>query len=232
MKKLFIPIIVFLICSSISGQKKDAYKILESVKAKLNSVRDYEADIKIKVDFDFLKVPDMSAKLYFKEPDKVKLDSKEFAMLPKQALTFSPRKLLNFDYSALYINSQDFNGSKIDIIKIIPNSDTVDLAVASLWIDPVNYVVRKVESTLRKGGSFQFDINYGGEIKHGLPSSVKFTVDLNNLPRLKQMKSNGDKDSGSNNKKSGKGIVDIFYTNYKVNKGIPDSIFKENPPKK
>lgn len=231
MNKLLIPLLIILIHSAAIGQKKDAYKILESVKAKLNSVKDYEADIKIKVDFNFLKVPDMTAKIYFKEPDKVKLDSKEFAMLPKQALTFSPRKLLEFDYSALYINSQVINGSQTDVIKIIPNSDTVEIAVSSLWIDPVNSVVKKVESTLKKGGTFQFDIDYSSQIKFGLPSAIKFTVDLSSMQGPRQMKSDGTKDTG-NNKKSGKGTVNIFYNNYKVNKGIPDSFFKENPPKK
>jgi outer membrane lipoprotein-sorting protein len=227
MKKLFILFVLILTQSFLFSQNKDPYKILETVKSKFSTVKDYEADIKIIVDYAFIKVPEMNAKIYFKAPDKVKLDSKQFAMLPKQALTFTPAKLLSIGYTALYANSQNINGIQLDVIKIIPLSDTVNIAVSTLWVDPINNVVRKVESTLKQGGTFQFNIDYSSGIKFALPSSIKFTADLPNINNMRQMNPGGSKDNQNKNKSS-KGTVDIYYANYKVNKGIPDSIFKDS----
>jgi outer membrane lipoprotein-sorting protein len=68
MKKLKFVFLFLLICFtvSVSGQSKDPDDILDRVKAAFIMIEDYEVDIQIKVDVDFLKVPDSEAKLYFK----------------------------------------------------------------------------------------------------------------------------------------------------------------------
>ncbi len=82
MKKIFLIIMIITI-SEILPQQKNADELINSVISNFNRVQDYEVDIEIKVDVDFLKVPDSKAKIFFKQPDKIKLKSeKEIALIP------------------------------------------------------------------------------------------------------------------------------------------------------
>ena len=82
-----ILLLLFMSVSIIFGQTKDPDAILNKVKENFNKIKDYQVDIHIKIDVSFLKVPDSNAKIYFKQPDKVKIKSDQFALLPKEGLT-------------------------------------------------------------------------------------------------------------------------------------------------
>ena len=93
MKNLIIIICLFFIQFGFA-QSKDPDEILKNVITNFNKVNDYVVDVNIKVDVDFLKVPETKAKIYFKQPDKVHLEAEGFAMLPKNGMEFSPSSLL------------------------------------------------------------------------------------------------------------------------------------------
>ena len=48
--------------------------IIKNLKDNFKKVKDYTADVDIKVDVSFLKVPEMKAKIYFKQPDKTHIE--------------------------------------------------------------------------------------------------------------------------------------------------------------
>lgn len=225
-------VVLFLIAASIISfaQQKDPQKIINEVKAKFDKIRDYEVDIRIRLDFSMVKIPETNAKLYFKQPDKVKIDSKGFAMLPKQSTNFSPAQFLQGDYTAIYVRTETFDGNKLDVIKIIPNSDSTDLVLSSLWIDQKQRVINKIETTTKKSGTIQIDLTYEN-INSVLPSSVIFSFNLGNLPMPEEMKDNKEelKQNRNSSRKniSMSGKVFLTYTNYKINKGIPESFFDE-----
>jgi outer membrane lipoprotein-sorting protein len=104
MKRILITF--FLITAAVSSaQTKDPNKLLDAVRQKFNKVNDYKVNASVKLDMSFIKVPDMTAKVYFKKPDKIKVEAEGFAMLPKQGLKFSPAELLKGDFTALYVRS-------------------------------------------------------------------------------------------------------------------------------
>ena len=76
--------------SVIIGQAKDPDTLVAMVKNEFDKIEDYEVDVVIKIDINFLKVPESKAKIFFKKPDKVRLKSEGFALLPKEGLNFSP----------------------------------------------------------------------------------------------------------------------------------------------
>jgi hypothetical protein len=71
--KIFL--LTFILLQTISSQINDPDVILKKVIDSFNKVQDYKVNVKIKVDVDFLKVPDAEAKIYFKQPDKVHFES-------------------------------------------------------------------------------------------------------------------------------------------------------------
>lgn len=228
MKKLLIFLFISL---SLSAQNKDPYKILDTVKENFNTIKDYEVDATITVDVNFLRVPESKAKIYFKQPDKLKLDSEGFALLPKEGINFSPNKLLSGDFSAIYIKADTLQKHKVDIVKVIPTNDSAGVILTTLWIDSNLSVVRKMETTTKKNGTFEIKLNYDNSGNKFLPSIVMLMFNVNDIQIPKAISGEINNDGSSDNKKKKDepmiGTVTIKYSNYKINKGIKDSFFEK-----
>lgn len=242
MKKYLVTILL-ITAVTVSAQSKDPKKLLDAVRQKFNKVNDYRADLLVKLDMSFIKVPEMNAKVYFKKPDKIKVDAEGFAMIPKQGLKFSPADLLKDDFTALYVKSETIDGRKIDIVKAIPNSDSSNIILSTLWVDAAESVIRKIESTGKKGGTTQIELSYDN-YEFGLPSQVKLLFNLDNIqmpvnvPNQSTENEPADTDKKNRRRKglpegtSLKGSVIMTYKNYQINKGIPDSFFVEKEKEK
>lgn len=221
---------ILLFCfSNLFSQTQDPYKLLDQVKTKFEKITDYEVDININVDMEFLRIPKVSAKVYFKQPDKMKMDSEDFAVLPKEGISFSPTSFLKNEYSAIYIKSDTLEGSTVDIIKILPMDDSSNVVLSSLWIDANNNVIRKVKTTTKNKGTFTARLIYGDNIKNGLPIKMifKFNVNEPKLPEMLEMQAGGVKKPLGKINKNLAGKIEITYTNYKINQGLSDSFFDD-----
>jgi outer membrane lipoprotein-sorting protein len=216
---------------SIYPQSKSPEEILNEIIKNFDRVKDYQVDINVKVDVEFLKVPDTNAKIYFKQPDKIHLESDGFALLPKEGLDFSPSALLKKNYTALYEKDVNLDGINTSVVKVIPIGDEGNVILSTLWIDQQKKVIRKIESTTKTNGTFTINFYYDDDFKYPLPSKIIFSFNFEqlNLPRALNNDTNSDqpqkKRKGFNS--NTKGQVIVSYSNYKVNKGIQDSIFQE-----
>jgi len=185
-------------------------------------------DVQVKVDVEFIKVPDTKAKIYFKQPDKINFESDGFAMLPKEGINFSPLSFLKKDYTALYQNEDIIDGHSVFIIKVIPSSEKGDVVLTTLWIDQAHYLIRKVESTTKTNGTFTIDLKYDNGLQdYYLPSSMVFGFNIDKMNLPKAFTGQADMESQKNIGKTTSGKVYITYYNYKVNKGISDKKFEK-----
>ncbi len=225
--KLLLSILI-IVSFFISGFiAEDPYVILRKVEEKFNTVKDYEVDINIKVDIDFLKVPETNAKIYFKQPDKIKFHSDGFAIFPKEGLNFTPVSLLKSEYTAIYEKSIEENEKTLDVIKIIPSGLESTVILSTLWIDRSRFLVTKVETTTKQNGTFIMEFEYDKEGNAILPSKMKFIFDITKVPIPRGISGEFDAERKEKEKsmKATKGIVYITYSNYKINKGLDDSLF-------
>jgi outer membrane lipoprotein-sorting protein len=232
--KLNILLFVIFFSSVVYLQPKDPDVILERVKKEFEKIEDYQVDVKVKVDVDFLKMPDREATIYYKKPDKFHIDSENFAMLPKSGLDFSPFGFLNYKYSSFYVKDDTINGILTSVIKVIPLELDVDVILSTFWIDTKRNIILKVESSRKPQGTYTIDLNYL-KIGNGfwLPSSMVFSFTIESglyLGKVKKDKKNNEAKNDSNDKETGK--VYLTYSDYKVNIGLPDSIFKDEAGKK
>lgn len=208
-------------------QTKDAIEIINNVKNKLENVDDYQVEVNINVDMEFLRIPSVSAKIYFKKPDLMKIDSEDFAIIPKEAISFSPTKFFNNNYQAIYIRSDSLNAHAVDIIKIIPLQDSLKIVLSSLWIDKNEHLIRKLETTTKNRGTFTANLNYNEMAEFGLPSKVVFTFNISEtqIPDLLSGENKENVKSPVKQSKNLTGIINIEYSNYLVNTGLDDSLF-------
>jgi outer membrane lipoprotein-sorting protein len=227
MKKLFLLLILF--CCFSFAQGKDPDVILDNVKQNFDRVQDYEVNVKIKVDVDFLKVPETEAIIFFKQPDKIQFHSESFALLPKEGLNFSPLSILKGEYTAIYDREDTIDGKKTSVVKVIPLGEGGNIILSTLWIDQSANVIRKIESTTKAAGTFSINLKYDKSVNnYPLPASMIFSFNVDKMKIPKGFSGDmGSEEKNKNDDKPTKGKVYITYSNYKVNKGIPDEIFKK-----
>lgn len=236
MKKHLFLLIVSLAHLSLYAQSYDSKPLLDSIRKKMNRVNDYSADIKIKLNVSFIKIPVKTATLFFKKPNKVKMKTDGFAMLPKQSASFNAGDFLNKDFTSIYIKSEKVNGEMNDMIKVIPLTNDGEIILATLWVNRKKQLVNKIDATTKSNGNFLMEFHYPSPaLPYEMPDLLKFTLDITKttLP----VSITGDFDSDQKLKKNEeakkqKAVLTIQYSNYKINTGIPDSFFTEEKKKK
>ncbi len=226
---------LFLILNGIvSAQIKDPDKIINNVKSEFNKIKDYEVDVHIKVDVSFLKMPETEAKVYFKQPDKIHIESNKFALLPKEGLNFSPLSFLNEKYTALYEREDTIDGIPVSVVKIIPIGNDNDVILTTFWIDQKRSLIMKIESSRKPMGTYQLDFIYKQySNEYYLPSSMTFTfsIDRTRFPKGMDGQLESDDENDSKKSKSLTGKVYLTYSNYKINQNLPDSLFDKGDKK-
>ena len=228
----FAILLSFLPVLTVQSQDKDPDEILQKVLSTFEKINDYSVDVRIKVDVSFLKIPDMEAKIYFKQPDKMRIKSDNFAMLPKQGFNFSPVSLLRKSHTAIFVKFENLRGIETAVIKVIPLEEKSEMILSTLWIDLENYVIVKVESSARPSGTFTIDFDYKKtDTDFYLPSKMTFTFPADQMLIRGSIRDPLNSSENNNNlqkendKKDGK--VTVTYSNYVVNKGIPEEIFDQ-----
>lgn len=226
MKNLKV-IFLLIITIGLNAQQVNPNEVLDKVKEKLNLVNDYQVNATVKVNVNFLKVPDSKVTLYFKKPDKIKMESDGFALLPRQSFNFSPAILLKDDYTAVYAKEDTVDGNDVHLIKILPLSDSSDIILSNLWIDKEENIVRKIETSTKKAGTVTIALKYDEQVKYALPSELKVSFKVEGMDLPAEMKAEQEAKQNSRRNEPLSGTVTISYSNYIVNKGIDDSLFEE-----
>lgn len=199
--------------------------LLNQVQNKLNKAANYKVDINIKVDLPYIRLMPINTKLYFKQKDKFKIDTKSIAILPKQGfLQFNSLVKDTVNYTAIFQSYDNINGIKTSLINLIPNNDTSDVVLAKLWIDPVDQVIIKSLITTKSSGTIKTEYSYGSQIAYGLPDVIKFVVDVKKFKIPKALAADINT-SKSNKVEKRSGEICVSLKNYIINKGIDDAIF-------
>lgn len=134
--KIKISLILFLLICSAGLKASDPRTIIAAVNAKFSQVKNYQTDVIIKTDIPFIKMLPVSATLYYKAPDKMRIKSKGIAILPKQGFDDLLKALADtVSYSALYQGEEIIRNIPVSIISIIPVSDTSDMILGKFWMD-------------------------------------------------------------------------------------------------
>lgn len=203
--------------------------LLRSVYNTLQKAKDYTVQAHIKVEIPFIRMEPVDVKIFFKQKDKFKVESQGIAMVPRQGFDQASKILADTNsYTSILQGEERIGIIQTKIVNVIPLSDTSDIVLAKFWIDPQQSVIVKSQLTTRSSGTIVTDYKYGSQIAFGLPDEMTFWVDVKKFKAPKGTmvevnKNASDKDNNGNKK----GKISIVLTNYQVNKGIADSIFKK-----
>ena len=227
MKKFVL--LSFVCCSMVVfGQSANA--VIDKINAKLIAVKDYTVNANISADIPMIKIMPSNVKIYFKQKDKFKIESKGIVIVPKQGFT----ELNNFisnksKYTAVFGESLVIRNVQTKLINIIPNESSGDIVLAKIWVDLSKSVIMKSQITTLSNGTVNVDYTYGDQIAKGLPSVMKFEIDVKKFKIPKSVAADinntaNDKKKAADKKRT-KGTITITLSGYKINTGLSDAVF-------
>ncbi len=228
----YILSVILIIGLQVKASAQDITVLVNKVKAKLDLVNDYEADGKMKTDVAFIKAPLGRVKVYFKKPNKFRLKKDGgISLLPKGGVSVNMNSLISTkDFVAIAAGESMLNGVKVKVAKLLPSNESSDIVLTTLYIDEANLLIKKAVTTTKENGTYDIEMTYGKFANYSLPDKVVFSFNTKDykLPKgiTLEFDDNEKKETEAEKLKNKKGRVEITYTNYIINKGIDDAVFK------
>lgn len=220
---------VFLPGSFLCAQDIDL--LVANAKSKIEKVTDYEASGRMKTNVAFLKVPVANIKVYFKNPNKLRIKSeKGISFIPKGAVSINMSNILGEkNYTIIDAGTEKIGNTTVRVAKLLPTDDNSEVVLSTVYIDPINNLIRKAKTTTKENGTFELEMTYGKFSEFGLPDRIVFSFNTKDYKLPKGV--TFDFDDGSTvpqtkDIKNKKGRAEIIFNTYIINKGVSNDIFK------
>jgi hypothetical protein len=222
---LFLLILFFLSPGLLQSQE-NASSYLYALEKKYAGLIDYTADVHVHFDLEALKAPDMQAKLYYKTPDKMKVESKGIFFLPRQGGYFNPSLFKPEDFEVKLLEHLRWEGRNAVKLQLIPKEIKRYGQRFILTVDIEQNLILTINILTIEGREIQATLEYGKFGGFDLPTHIKLQLEVpptehNDTKELMPFIQKGKRVSGT---------IDIAYSNYKVNTGLNDEIFIEHEP--
>jgi hypothetical protein len=224
---LLFLILPFFGSTILRAQESDAWKLLKGMQSDYERINDYVVDIRATMKMPGLSVPEMHATMYFRKPDKVHVESERFAMLPRDAVMFHPSMFKPEEYDALSQGDAMIRGTACRKIKLLAKSDTVRLQRVQLYVDPVKREILRMETDPGEAASASADFTYLRSGGHTMPATI--TIEMKSPTAMRRV---GVKPKSDNGEKAEPANIALTYSNYRINKGIPDAVFSKKAKQK
>jgi hypothetical protein len=231
MRRLIFLLIIIHITFVSSSQTQTPDQVIKKVREKLDKVNDYEASGTMKMNVTFIKAPIAHVKVYYKKPDKLKINNESgISLIPKGSVNISAGHIIANagDFDMIDVGKEEKTGLRI--IKLLPKNENADVVLSTFYIDETSSLIKRAKTTTKDNGTYELEMTYGRYAEYGLADKVIFSFNTKDYKLPKGVTFDYDdgtkKDPGSDPSKNKKGKIEIAYSSYLINKGVPDSVFK------
>ena len=228
MKKIFVIIFALFLVIHLSAQTPQ--ELISKIKAKLEKVNDYTAKGKLKTNVVFIKAPIASVKVYYKKPDKMRIVNESgISFIPKGSVNINLAKFLSGSGNYEIVDAGTEPSSGLRILKLLPSDENSEIVLSTLYIDEKTELIKKAKNTTRDNGTYELEMSYGKYIAYSLPDKVIFSFNTKDYKLPKGVTfdyDDGAEKKPDDNLKNKKGKVEITYSEYSINMGVDDAIFK------
>lgn len=220
---------VFILSIFELSAQQTPNQLLQEVHKKMMKVQDYSVNAAIRADIPLIKILPVNAVIYFKQPDKFKLDSKSIAVMPRQGFSDVAKIIVDStSYTAVSTGNENIGNVQSQIVSVIPSVENDDLVLAKFWIDASAHLILKSQLTTRSNGTMMIEYFYGVQKAFGLPDKMIFTVDVKKFKIPKAIVADLNRQKTvpeEKDKKDKKGQIIINLKDYRINSGLKDSFF-------
>ena len=215
-----------LLLQSSFAQTITASEILKNMNKQFEPVNDYIATLKISLDMERMQAPEMPATIYFKRPDKVHVDAKNFAMVPRQAIPVNPTQWME-KFDASLAGTERKGDTTVYKLRLVSKPEKgKPVTELNVWVDAARWVVTHIEANPWELRHIAVDLSY--EFVDGkvlLPSRIGLVMDS------REPSDSTAERMYSPQRMPRKGTIVIQYSDYKLNTNFSDEIFEKKKEK-
>ena len=233
---LFTPIFIF----ANDLYLNDVNRVVDKTQKQFEKVSDYQVTMKIELKVPGFRMPKKKYKVFFKQPNKLKIKSRGFGMLPKTGIFTSPKD--NFDNlkNMRLISTNNNNGQVyikgeviVDSLKLKMPNEYAKLGfrpTVTVKIDTNNWVINNIITELDTLKLVEITNTYKKvDNNYVMPSASTVQYFIKDAKLSGWLKKDITSIVGQNplEQKSDmvEGKISIVYEDYIINRGIKDKIF-------
>jgi hypothetical protein len=222
--------VLLVAAHSAFGQKLSGDDVLRKMEQSFREIRDYTVTLDIVADVERMKVPPMHATMYFKQPEKVHFDSKGFVFLPREGMSVQ-FGLLAKRYAVDTIAIEKAGDTLRYRLALQPRDDKSVIRRLFVWIDGRRWTPDRIVIPQRGGQVMEARFSYERQAdRFWLPSQLVVSFEAPTKDTTTAAPSTNPLERGMPIGPRGparSGKVTVRYSDYKVNTGLPDSLFVE-----
>jgi len=233
---LFTPIFVF----ANDHYLTDVEMVVDKTQKQFEKAFDYQVTMKIELKVPGFRMPKKKYKVFFKQPNKLKIKSRGFGMLPKTGIFTSPKD--NFDnLKNMHLISTNNNNGQVyikgevivDSLKLKMPNEYAKLGfrpTVTVKIDTNNWVINNIITELDTLKLVEITNTYKKvDNNYVMPSASTVQYFIKDAKLSGWLKKDITSIVGQNplEQKSDmvEGKISIVYEDYIINRGIKDKIF-------
>ena len=242
---IFKILFLFLLANSNAFSNNNPEYIIKKTDDQFREINNYQVDMVISIAIPAFRMPKKKYKVYFKQPDKIKVKSRGFGLLPKTGMFTSPVE--NFSNLSNIRFSKDFSRTEPNEIMLVGDLvlDSLALDVPNEYarltfkptvdvkVDTQNWVITQVLTKIDTVKIMEIN-NFYDIVDDSFYMPIRSTVEY--YVKDARLSKWINKDIGTimgNNHNMNiesdmvKGLISVNYAKYRVNRGIKDSIFED-----
>lgn len=225
-----------------AGPRPDPQQIFAELIKPYRNLNDYTVKIRAKISIPTIRIPNFAATLYFKQPDRFHIETKSFAPIPRNAGLFNP---LQFDPEKNRITHQKseiLDQTRTDVYRVEPLDPKSPIRYYLVWVGGVPGRILQVEHLSFHGTRGIVKISHRkvtrGSESWLLPETVRIHLTFPEGAASPDTSAFSTKDNPISggmrrlDEVSGEGDIDITYSDWQVNTGLDESLFKNGGDKK
>jgi len=220
-------------------------EIISKTNEEFEKVSDFQAKMTVSLDVPGLRMPKKEYRAYYKRPNKFKATTKGFGVLPNTGLFTSPKDNfdnlkdmnINQDQTKTRTNQIMISGTLItDSLKAKFPNEYAKLSfnpIVDVLVDTTKWLIISVTSRIDTLKLFQINNDYElYENKYYLPSTSKVEYFIKDMKLANWLKDDIPSMIGADQQLARgrdivKGMITVKYSDYLINKNLPDYIFKK-----
>ena len=242
---IFKILLLFLLANSNAFSNNNPEYIIKKTDDQFREINNYQVDMVISIAIPAFRMPKKKYKVYFKQPDKIKVKSRGFGLLPKTGMFTSP--IENFSNLSNIRFSKDLSRTNLNEIMLVGDLvlDSLALDVPNEYarltfkptvdvkVDTQNWVITQVLTKIDTVKIMEIN-NFYDIVDDSFYMPIRSTVEY--YVKDARLSKWINKDIGTimgNNHNMNiasdmvKGLISVNYAKYRVNRGIKDSIFED-----
>ena len=206
--------------SPVSGEQ-----VLKNIEDNFTGIKDYTVHLQVSADLERLKVPNMEATMYFKQPDKIHFETDGFALLPREGMAMTLGRLRS-KYSVESVKMESLEGNTMILLTLRPRAESLKLQELLLSVDSSRWTIARAVMRLPEARKMIATFSYQRFERWWLPAMLSVTFaagpsDTSALNLFEQITPTRRPQLPRD------GTVVVHYSDYKINTGLGEEIFED-----